>query len=85
MTDRLTPMQSKILAAMRADETGFAAFTGEAARKFGFAILQAKHGGIIIRAYGTPEYFLKARGLIERVERNVPGNWYKLTAAARPT
>jgi len=79
----LTKMQRQILKALADDTTGVAAFTGEKARKMGFGIFQAKHGGIIIRAYGTPSFFLESRGLIQRRERNVPGYWYSLTEAGR--
>lgn len=80
---RLTRVQCRILSAMGTDELGFAAFTGENARRLGFGIIPAKHGGIIIRAYQSPEYFLRQRGLLERVERNVPGYWYRMTEAGR--
>lgn len=83
MVDRLSPMQRRILSAMQADELGFAAFTGEQSRKHGFGVFGAKHGGIVIRAYQHPEYFLKSRGLIEQHERNVPGYWYRVTDAGR--
>jgi hypothetical protein len=76
---RLTIMQRRILGAMVEDSLGFAAFTGERSRVDGFGILPAKHGGIIVRAYGTPEIFLRQRGLIEPCERNVPGRWYRMT------
>ena len=36
-------------------------------------------GGLLIRAYQTPEYFLAGRGLIERVPMNAAGTWYRLT------
>lgn len=80
---KITPMQRRILKAMDADDLGFAAFTGERARKAGFGVFDAKHGGIVIRAYQNPEFFLKGRGLIERVERNVPGYWYRITEDGR--
>lgn len=79
MPERLSPMQRRILTAMSEDDLGFAAFTGERARKDGFGVFAAKHGGIVIRAYQHPEFFLKSRGLIEVTERNVPGYWYRLT------
>lgn len=80
MAKGLTKMQRKILTAMR---DGPAAFTGEKARKHGFGIFEGKHGGVIIRAYGTPEWFLKSRGLIEQSPRNVPGSWFRLTEQGR--
>ena len=80
---RLTPMQQRVLSAMADADPGYAAFTGERARKDGFGVFAAKHGGIVIRAYSHPEFFLKARGLIEKQERNIPGYWYRLTAAGR--
>lgn len=83
MTEKLTRMQRDILSAMKIDGVGLAAFTGEKSRRYGFGIMAAKHGGIIVRAYGTPEFFLKSRGLIELHERNVPGYWYRLTDAGR--
>lgn len=79
----LSLMQRRILTAMQNDELGFAAFTGEHSRKRGFGVFDAKHGGIIIRAYQSPEFFLKNRGFIERHERNVPGQWFRLTDAGR--
>lgn len=77
MKEKLSPMQRRIIEVMK--EKGFAAFTGELARKHGFGVFAAKHGGVVIRAYQSPQWFLKQRKLIEVVERDVPGTWYKLT------
>lgn len=84
MKQKLSPMQKRIIEIMK--EKGPAAFTGEHARKHGFGVFEAKHGGVVIRAYQSPQWFLKQRGLIEVVERfigesklKVPGTWYKLT------
>lgn len=82
-TKTLTLMQRKILSAMAADEFGVAAFIGEGSRKHGFSIRPAQHGGIIVRAYGIPEHFLSARGLIERCERNAAGTWFRITLDGR--
>lgn len=82
MTERLSPMQLRILRAMI--ERGYAAFTGDGARKQGFGVFTAKHGGIVIRAYQSPQYFLSHRGLIRQVEREgIPGVWYEITPAGR--
>lgn len=80
--NRLSDMQNKILRAML-DNGGLAMFTGEGSRRFGFGIFLMP-GGIIIRAFGTPEYFLRHRGLIEVAEhpRKV-GACYKLTGKGR--
>lgn len=75
--ERLTLTQRKVLRAMK-DAGGIAAFTGEKARKLGFAVIPAKHGGVI-RCYGDPQYFLKQRGFICRIDRAVPGQWYIIT------
>lgn len=83
MSERLSVMQRRVLSAMANDDIGLAAFTGEESRKCGFGVFPAKGGGIIIRAYQGPEYFLKLRGLIEPIERNVPGHWYRLTETGR--
>lgn len=83
MTDDLSPMQVRILSAMRDDETGLAAFTGKKSRKLGFGISQALYGGIVIRAYQHPQWFLKNRRLIEKQDRDVQGTWYRLTDAGR--
>lgn len=81
-------MQRRILSVMLT--SGFAAFTGERARKDGFGVFDAKHGGVVIRAYQSPQYFLKQRGLIVVVERfigesqlKVPGTWYAITDKGR--
>ena len=79
----LTATQRRVLTAMAGDELGLAAFTGEGSRRLGFAVLEAKAGGIIIRAYSAPEYFLKTRGLIDAAPRKCPGHWYRLTHAGR--
>jgi hypothetical protein len=77
-------MQRRILSAMDRDELGFAAFTGEDSRRLGFGVIPAKHGGIVIRCYGLPAYFLHHhRKLIEPTERNVPGVWYRMTDTGR--
>lgn len=76
-----TPTQRRILRTMLLNE--FAAFTGEGSRRNGFGIFPAKAGGSIICCYGTPEAFLKMRGLIEVCERDAPGCWWRLTAAGK--
>lgn len=81
MREPLTKMQRNVLAAMVRE--GPAAFTGEEARKLGFGVFGAKHGGIIIRAYSYPAFFLERRGMIEQQERNVPGVWFRVTAKGR--
>lgn len=81
MKEPLSSMQRRILEAMA--RGGLAAFTGEKARKLGFAVLDAKHGGIIIRAYQNPEFFLARRGLIQKYQRDVPGYWYAITDAGK--
>ena len=78
MPQRLTPTQKKILRAMR-DAGGIAAFTGDSARKHGFGVFPAKHGGVVVRCYGTPEVFLKQRGFIHPIEREAPGYWFVIT------
>lgn len=35
--------------------------------------------GLVIEAYQTPEFFLKGRGLIEAVQSNSAGHWFRLT------
>lgn len=79
-------MQRRILNVMV--EKGYAAFTGERARKDGFGVFAAKHGGVLIRAYQSPQYFLNARHLIRKVDRiigdfMVPGTWYEITDDGR--
>lgn len=77
----LSPMQRRILAVMSDGRP--TAFTGEHARKLGFGVFEAKHGGNIIRAYQLPQWFLNNRKLIEIVKRDVPGTWYQITEAGR--
>lgn len=77
----LTPMQRKVLSAMSDGEP--AIFNGEGSRRFGFGVASARYGGRVIRAYGLPEWFLQNRNFIERVERNVPGSWFRITEAGR--
>jgi hypothetical protein len=76
---RLTKMQRRILAAM--DANSFATFTGTEARKRGFAVFDSRYGGVVIRAYGNPAYFLEHRGLIDSQKRSAPGRWYRITRA----
>ena len=48
-----------------------------------------EHGGLVIRAYSNPLYFMSTAATgsgrpmpwLERVKRNAPGTWYKLTPA----
>lgn len=80
--EKLTEQQFCILDGMQAND-GVAAFNGENSRRIGFGLIPAKHGGIIVRAYGLPELFLKSRGLIDRCERNVPGTWFRITDKGR--
>jgi hypothetical protein len=79
--EKLTTMQSDILVAMKRGD--LAAFTGNLARKYGFGICRAKDGGVVIRAYSNPQWFLVQRGLIEPKERDVPGQWYQITPKGR--
>lgn len=80
-TEKLSPMQWQILATMEA--RGPAAFTGERSRVDGFGVFDAKHGGVVIRAYQSPQWFLKQRGLIALLERAFPGTWYEITDKGR--
>ena len=59
----------------------FVASTGDGARIHGFGHWQVPEGGLAVRAYGTPLYFMKA--YLQPVERNVRGRWYGLTEAGR--
>ncbi len=72
----LTKRQRQILALMLMHGT---------TRFFGgtrlFKYTNAYEDGFTITAYQDPELFLERRGLIERVERNASGRWYKLTAS----
>lgn len=72
----LTPTQKQVLTLMR--KHGLTAFMSAKGVRNG---LQSQMGrdGFLIAAYQGPDHFLRARGLIERVERNVPGYWYRLT------
>lgn len=79
--ERLTKMQRDVLTAMASGE--LAAFHGEQSRVLGFGVYPARSGGIVIRAYQTPQWFLKGRGLIRERSRNVPGVWYEITDAGR--
>lgn len=83
--EKLTPTQGRILRAMRDDPLGFAAFVSTHCRKLGFGICKARGGGIVVRAYGGPEFFLEhTRKLIEPVIREgIGGYWYRLTEAGR--
>jgi len=72
----LTPTQRRILMALR--EHGTAAFFGGTRS---FYVKTLEEGGVVINAYCTPEWFLAGRGLIVRVPRNLPGEWYKLSEA----
>jgi hypothetical protein len=69
----LSKRQRQILALMKVH--GSAAFFGDT-RDF---MHWVSNHGLIIKAYQSPEYFLKNRGLIERVESNSPGRWYRMT------
>lgn len=84
MREKLTPTQGRILRAMRDDPLGFAGFYSAGSRKLGFIASPAMSGGIVIRCYGDPAYFMVARGLIELVKREgIGGYWYRLTEAGR--
>lgn len=73
----LTPVQRRILWLLREND-GRAAFQG-GTRGFHWG-LHEDHG-LVITAYGDPEMFLENRGLIEKLETNAPGRWFRLTAA----
>lgn len=69
----LTKRQRQILALMH--RFGAAQFTG-LTRSFSWF---ENDVGVSIRAYQSPEFFLKARGLIAETPTNLPGAWYRLT------
>jgi hypothetical protein len=75
---RLSPIQRKILKAMV--ETESTVFSSHGARKFGFSIHGTK-SRTMVRCYGTPEYFLHARGLIEPMQFD--DHCYRITAKGR--
>ena len=69
MKVNLSRRQRQILYLMH--KHGSAAFYGETRRFY----WRAEAWGVIIQAYQQPEFFLKCRGLIEKVQANHPGNW----------
>lgn len=74
----LRKRQRQILWLMR-EADGPAHFSG-GTRGFHYATLNSDHpGALAIQAYQDPEIWLEHRGLIERVQMNVPGRWYRLT------
>ncbi len=79
MADRsnLSKRQRQILALMR--DHGPAQFFG-LTRQFYWRVSE---DGLLIKAYQSPEYFLRCRGLIARVQSNRPGIWYALTGDGR--
>jgi|SRR5581483_1627176 len=79
--ERLTEVQAKILAAMNV--RGCAKFTGVDARLLGFSISPAPSGGIIVCVFGCPERVLLKRGLIERLSRDIVGDWFQITDKGR--
>jgi hypothetical protein len=76
-------MQRRILWHMRDKNTDLVAETGEGARTEGFGCWIVDEGGLAIRAYSHPLYFMRSRGLIEPIGRNARGIWYRLTDAGR--
>jgi hypothetical protein len=85
VTEHFTDTQRTILLAMSAHETGLAIFTGSGSRRLGFGIREHANGGIIFRVYGSPEFFLRSRGLIKQRSRiKTPDRyWYTLTERGR--
>ena len=75
----LTSTQRIVLRLLK--EHGSAAIMGQHGRKGMGRKLRSWAGqfGLVIEAYQGPDYFLERRGLIERVESNAPGAWYRLT------
>jgi hypothetical protein len=83
-------MQRHILKAMLTVDC--AMFTGRNSRRIGFRIAEVRayslspgcKKGIIIYAYGQPQWFLKSRGMIEQMgDEGEESYWYRLTAAGR--
>lgn len=79
----MTPIQKRILWLMRTLEEEFVAPTTTGARKLGFGHWQAAEGGLVVRVYGEPEYFMRSRGWLKHVERNAQGRWYQITDEGR--
>lgn len=76
MKATITKRQAQILYLLR--EYGSAIFIGGTRR---FDWFQHPTGGVVIRCYQGPEYFLKHRGLISPRASNAPGHWYALSEA----
>ena len=77
----MTPRQKQILQLMLdLDDLDAAIFLGGTR---GFSVATLRGGGILIKAYQTPEFWLANRGLIAEVQANTPGRWYRLTDEGR--
>lgn len=75
----MTPIQKRILWLLREHGEDTVACTGKGSRLNGFGAWTHKHGGLVIRAYSDPLYWMEAKGWLFRVTRNTPGHWYRLT------
>jgi hypothetical protein len=75
----LTRTQRKILWLMREHGEGPVMIAG-GTRDFYWARPREDHpASLIIHAYMDPDLFLRRRGLIEEVQQNAPGRFYRLT------
>ena len=81
MSTNLTPRQKQILQLMLdLDDLDAARFFGGTR---GFSVSTLRGGGLVIRCYQIPEFWLASRGLIAEVQTNEPGRWYRLTDQGR--
>lgn len=87
----MSPTQRRILWLMRQHDEDYVACSGHGARLHGFGHAINSEGGLFIRAYSDPLYFMStvatASGRPEpwllRVQRNTPGEWWQLTEAGK--
>lgn len=81
----MTPTQRRILWLMVTLDEQFVACTGEGARLEGFGHWLPPEGGLAVRSYSDPLYFMSGhpKRWLEPVERNARGRWYRITEAGR--
>jgi len=82
MITKPTPTQRAVLALL-AEQGSARLLSGSRILKAMDLGVDGQPVGVALQMNVVTPYHLKAHGLIERVESNMPGHWWRLTAAGR--
>ena len=79
----MTPMQKRILWALRKHDTDILIVSGNHSRTQGFGFWPLGNGALCVRAYQSPDYFMRCKGWLEPAGGNYGRHFLRLTAAGK--